>query len=68
MKRALAALVLTVKVAWPLVVVVVKVIVELGINEQVGVSLKFVGVTAHVKFTVPVYPLATDTVMICVPD
>ncbi len=54
LKRALAAIVLTFNVAWPLVVMAVKVIVELGVNEQIGVSLKFVGVTAHAKFTVPV--------------
>jgi hypothetical protein len=68
LKRELFAVVLTVSVDWPLVVVVVNVMVELGVNEQVGGSLKLVGVTAHVRATVPVNPFVAVAVMVCMPD
>jgi hypothetical protein len=40
---------------------------EVGLNEHVGVDVKFVGATLHVSATVPVNPFAGATVITDVP-
>lgn len=68
LKRKLAAVVLTVNVDWPLVVVADRAM-GFVLNEQVGGSLKFVGATVQVKVTLSALVMFDPvTVITCVPD
>ena len=65
---ALAAVVFTTRVVWPVVVLALRAILDVGVNEQVGRLATFNGVIAQLRATVPVNPPVPLRVMVVEPD